>query len=69
MDWRAIPEGHEAAGHLAQQMSYNSDPIVGIEGAPLAMEIQLAPGRDSADSREVIARPLRLENGMWPTGA
>jgi hypothetical protein len=53
---RPIPEGHEAAGHLAQQMSYNTDPVVRIERVPLAMGIQLAPGARMAPVMRTLTR-------------
>ena len=58
-----IPEGPQAAGHLAQQVLQKGDHLTGSDGLGLAMTIQLAPRRDGADGREVIPRPPLPENG------
>jgi hypothetical protein len=63
MDRRAIPNDHQRARQLAEQMPQERDDLGGIEGLVLAVEMQLALRRDRTDGREVITRPPLLENG------
>jgi hypothetical protein len=42
VDRRAIPNDHQRARHLAEQMLQERDDIGGIDGLVLAVEIQLA---------------------------
>jgi hypothetical protein len=63
VDRRAIPNDHQRARHLAEQMLQERDDIGGIDGLVLAVEIQLALRRNRTDSREVITRPPLPENG------
>ena len=63
VDRRAIPNEHQRARHLAEQMLQKRDDIGGIDGLVLAVKIQLALRRSRTDSREVITRPPLPENG------
>jgi hypothetical protein len=62
VDRRAIPNDHQRARHLAEQMLQERDDIGGIDGLVLAVAIQLALRRDRTDGREVITRPPLSEN-------
>jgi hypothetical protein len=69
MNRRPLPADQQTAGHLAQQVFQKGDDICGIDGIVLAMKMQLAIRRDSADGREVIARPPLPGMSVWPVGA
>lgn|GEM_PF-1159926 len=55
VDRRAIPDQHHPARHLAQQVFEKRDHVGRVDGAILAMKVELAPGRDGADGGEMIA--------------
>jgi hypothetical protein len=65
MDRRAIPNDHQPAGDLAQQVLKKPDDIVGVEGVGLAMKVELARGGDGTDGRETVASaPLPQNRGL-----
>ena len=46
MDRRAIPDDHDPARHFAQEVIEKRDAVVSVEGMSLAVEVELALGRD-----------------------
>ena len=56
MDRRAIPDDHDPARHFAQEVLEKRDDVVRVDGMILAVEVELALGRDGTDGREVVAR-------------
>jgi hypothetical protein len=59
---RPIPDNDHTAWHLSQQMFQKGHHIHRIEGAVLAMEIQLPLWGDRADGREMLAGPPLLQD-------
>ena len=59
VDRRAIPDEPHVAGHLAPQGLENADPVVRVERAVLAVEVQLALRRDRGKRRQLVAGPPR----------
>ena len=55
VDGRSIPDNHHPARDLAQQVLQEGDHIPRIDGAVLAVEVQLALWRDRTDGREMIS--------------
>ncbi len=68
MNGRSVPENDHPAGDLAQQVLQKGHYIHRIEGAVLAIKIQLPLGGDGADGREMIAGPPLLQDRCVPPG-
>ena len=54
---RAIPDKHQPARHLPQQVLEKSYNVAGIQRMGLAMEIQLARRGDRTDGGEMVTGP------------
>jgi hypothetical protein len=63
VDRRAIPDEDHPAGHLPQQVLEKRDHGVSVDGAVLAVEVELALGRDGADSGEMVVGAPLPQNG------
>src|SRR5882724_3144144 len=57
VDRRAIPNEHQPARHLPQQVLEESHDVAGIKHMALAMEIQLALRGDRTDGGEMVTAP------------
>ena len=69
MDWGAIPDEHHPAWHLAQQVLEKPNDVVRVDRAVLAMEVELALGRNGTDGREMVAgAPLPQDGRVAPRG-
>jgi hypothetical protein len=66
MNWGAIPDEHQTAGHFPQQILQKGDHILRIERTILAGEIQLALGGHGADGRAMIPGPPLPQDGRVP---
>jgi hypothetical protein len=69
---RPIPDEHQAAWYLPQQMLQKDHDIGRVERPFLAAKIQLALGRYRGDGREMVAGvPLPQDGGLadWGVGA
>ena len=64
---RAIPHDDHAGGHFAQQVLKKGHDVAGIEGAILAMEVQLALRGNGADGGEMIEGPPFSQNRGLPS--
>jgi hypothetical protein len=63
VDGRAIPEKHQGAGHLPQQVLEKRDHVVRVESTVLAVAVARALGGDSADRGQLVAGPPRPQDG------
>jgi hypothetical protein len=66
VDGGAVSDDDHLAGDLAQQVLEKPDDVVRIEGAVLAVEVELALGRQGADGGEMITRPPLSQDGCLP---
>jgi hypothetical protein len=65
MDRRTIPDEHHPAWDLAQQVLEKPDDVVRVEGVALAAEVELAPGRDGTDRRQMVTgTPFPQNRGL-----
>ena len=65
---RAIPDDHQPARHLTQQVLQKGHHIRRIQGVVLAVDIPLALGRDRTDGGEVITGPPVPQDRRVPHG-
>ena len=60
---RAIPDDHQAARHLAQQVFEKRHDVGSMEGTLLAVKVHLALGGYGRDGRQMIACPPLPQHG------
>jgi hypothetical protein len=65
---RSIPDEHQPARHLTQQVLQKGYHILRIQGVVLAVELQLALRRYRTDGGEVIAGPPFPQDRRVPHG-
>jgi hypothetical protein len=63
VDRRAIPDEEHPTRHLPQQVLEKRDHVIRVEGVVLAMEVELARGRDGADGGEMVASAALPQDG------
>jgi hypothetical protein len=69
VDRRAIPDEHHPARHLPQQVLKKCHHVVRVDGVVLAVEVELAFGRDGGDGRQMVAgTPLPQDRRLPPGG-